>query len=212
MAAATSMASLEAAFKAADTDGDGALSVSELAAANALSETQAASLIDYFAAGDVMTFSEYIVMSKVLKSDVSGVFSLWDKDKSGVLDASELGGLQAAMKLSDAQWADILARVDLDGDGRIDAREFVLLCQTLNRKDSLPPRKTKKAAAPATAAAGDAAPAAAAGAAAGADKPAGASPVALALLGAAVVGLVAYFGYTSGALDDLLGKSAAKKK
>ncbi len=71
-----SIAELEAKFKAADSNSDGLVSVAELSAAEGVSATQAQSLIDYFAAGDEMTFSEYIVMTKVLKSDVSGVFKV----------------------------------------------------------------------------------------------------------------------------------------
>ncbi len=72
----TSIADLEVTFKNSDANKDGLLSVQELAVSTSLSVTQAESLMDYFAAGDEMTFSEYIVMSKVLKSDVSGVFKV----------------------------------------------------------------------------------------------------------------------------------------
>lgn len=89
----TSIADLELTFKNSDANHDGLLSVQELASSTGLSVTQAESLMDYFAAGDEMTFSEYIVMSKVLKSDVSGVFkvsylyhiySILPKDKNPV--------------------------------------------------------------------------------------------------------------------------------
>ena len=72
----TSIADLEVAFKNADSNKDGLLNITELSTSANLSVVQAESLMDYFAAGDEMTFSEYIVMSKVLKSDVSGVFKV----------------------------------------------------------------------------------------------------------------------------------------
>jgi Ca2+-binding EF-hand superfamily protein len=191
----STLGELEVAFKNADGNGDSLLDVAELAKAQGLTEVQAQSLIDYFAAGDSMTFSEYIVMTKVLKSDVSGVFKLWDKDKSGILDPKELEDLKTAMKLTDEQWKDILERVDLDKDGKIDAKEFVLLCQTLNKKDALPPKKVKKAKE------GEAA------AAAGGDASNGNGVVVIAVLALVVGGFLAY---KNGAFDKFL-KPAQKK-
>lgn len=72
----TSIADLQAKFQEADKNADGLLSIEELSAANSISTTEATSLIDYFCAGDEMTLSEYILMTKVLKSDVSGVFKV----------------------------------------------------------------------------------------------------------------------------------------
>ncbi len=137
-----------------------------------------------------MTLSEFIVMSKVLKSDVSGVFKLWDKDKSGILDPAELTDLKNAMKLSDAQWDDIIERVDLDKDGKIDAREFILLCQAINKRDHLPAKKVR-----AKAAAADAA-----GAALGNSRPAAIAVGALFV----VAGLA--IAYRAGKLDAFFGK------
>jgi hypothetical protein len=111
------------------------------------------------------------------------------------LDLAELTELKTAMKLTDEQWADILERVDLDKDGKIDAKEFVLLCQTLNKKDNLPPKKVKKAAAADSSASG-----------------AGAAPssASLAILGAAIIAVGAFAAYQSGALDSFLGKKKGK--
>jgi len=191
----TSIADLEVAFKNADSNKDGLLNITELSTSANLSVVQAESLMDYFAAGDEMTFSEYIVMSKVLKSDVSGVFKLWDKDKSGILDPAELTDLKVAMKITDEQWKDIIERVDLDKDGKIDAREFVLLCQTLNKKDNLPPKKQRKTATPAS----EATPAA--------ETAAAPASVPFALIGVAVVAIGLFVAYQQGALDSLLKKN-----
>ncbi len=72
--------------------------------------------------------------------------------------------------------------MDLDKDGKIDAREFVLLCQTLNKKDALPPKKVRKAAA---------APPAAGGAG-------------IAIVAVAVIALVGLVAYQKGAFDSIL--------
>jgi hypothetical protein len=93
------------------------------------------------------------------------------------------------MKLTDEQWKDILERVDLDKDGKIDVKEFVLLCQTLNKKDALPPKKVHKAKE------GEAAAATAAGPASNNGF------VFVAILALAVGGFVAY---KNGAFDKFL--------
>lgn len=113
---------------------------------------------------------------------------MWDKDQSGILDPSELTDLKTIMKVSDSQWADILDRVDLDKDGKIDAKEFVLLCQTLNKKDSLAPKKVRKAAPAPQAAASSA----------------GDSKF-LAIVGVVVIAVV-FAAYRNGTFDSLLGK------
>jgi hypothetical protein len=85
----STLGQLEVAFKNADEDGNQSLSVAELAKAQSLTEVQAQSLIDYFSAGDEMTFSEYIVMTKVLKSDVSGVFKVSARGESTRSDSRD---------------------------------------------------------------------------------------------------------------------------
>ncbi len=128
------------------------------------------------------------------------VAQLWDKDKSGILDPSELVDLKVAMKLSDEVWADLLDRVDLDKDGRIDAKEFVLLCQALNKRDNLPPKKIRKPkAADASASSADASSAG------------GPSPVVLGILGLVAVAAIGYVAFQNGALDSFLGKTKKTK-
>ena len=99
------------------------------------------------------------------------------------------------MKITDEHWKDIIERVDLDKDGKIDAREFVLLCQTLNKKDNLPPKKQRKTATPAS----EATPAA--------ETAAAPASVPFALIGVAVVAIGLFVAYQQGALDSLLKKN-----
>lgn len=107
------------------------------------------------------------------------------------------------MKITDEQWTDIIDRVDLDKDGKIDAKEFVLLCQTLNRKDNLPPKKIRKPVSTPVAATGtDATPVSSS-----APAKEGSNSTMFAVIGVALVAAGVFVAYQQGALDGLLKKN-----
>merc|ERR1712224_575785 len=67
--------------------------------------------------------------SKTEEDIIKEVFGVFDKDGDGFIVKTELRHVMTCMgeRLSDREISDMIAAADIDGDGRIDYREFVSL-------------------------------------------------------------------------------------
>jgi Ca2+-binding EF-hand superfamily protein len=132
-----------AAFALADLNTDGFLCLKDLKAAFGFSSEEAASVIAFFAR-DVakgLAPAEFELMARLLldkdsveAASVRPAFKSFDRDGSGRLDGKELAGMAASFKLPQDVFAKMVAKADLNHDGKIDAREFALLIHEISQK------------------------------------------------------------------------------
>jgi Ca2+-binding EF-hand superfamily protein len=124
-AAAAAAAAAAALVAAADTDGDGKLDATELAAATGVTEQQAAATIAAADAdGDGKMDAEELAVATgaaVEAAAAAALVAAADTDGDGKLDAAELA---AATGVTEQQAAATIAAADADGDGKMDAAEL----------------------------------------------------------------------------------------
>ena len=66
-------------------------------------------------------------MSLPLVKELREAFRMFDKDKSGYIDAKEIRAVTTTLgeKLTDKELEEFMKEADLDGDGRLNYNEFV---------------------------------------------------------------------------------------
>lgn len=125
-------------FRTLDKNGDGKLSLDELASHYSLTmgdeeaikeakkimkevDTNNSGFIDYTEFLRASIDSRKILSNENLKI----AFKMFDKDSSGTISAAELKlVLQGNMQIEDKVWTDIISIVDQNSDGEIDLEEF----------------------------------------------------------------------------------------
>ena len=69
-------------------------------------------------------------------------FKLFDKDASGTIEAQEIATILGHnINMEDNVWAEVIAEVDLNGDGMIDFNEFKTMLKklaTMSDKPTIP--------------------------------------------------------------------------
>lgn len=101
-------------FKNADTDGSGTIDFGEWCTA---------------------TINQQELLSK---PNLLAAFKLFDKDGSGTIEASEVASI-LGHNVSDQQevWQQVIAEVDVDGDGQISFDEFVMMFKKLAEREEM---------------------------------------------------------------------------
>eukprot|EP00485_Elphidium_margaritaceum_P000777 CAMPEP_0202688848 /NCGR_PEP_ID=MMETSP1385-20130828/4253_1 /ASSEMBLY_ACC=CAM_ASM_000861 /TAXON_ID=933848 /ORGANISM="Elphidium margaritaceum" /LENGTH=474 /DNA_ID=CAMNT_0049343899 /DNA_START=68 /DNA_END=1492 /DNA_ORIENTATION=+ len=123
-----------------DADGDGRVTAAELANACNLTEMEAQNIIlQYDADGDgTLSMQEFqdlkeqvLAQQRAAMTDKIGTddtFAQMDKDASQRLTATELA---AACNISESQAKNVIAQYDVNGDGKLDEKEFETLKQQI---------------------------------------------------------------------------------
>ena len=91
-------------FKAADTDGSGEIDFGEWCTAS---------------------INQNALLNE---TNMRAAFDLFDKDRGGTIEASEIAAILGASSTSEDQvWLDVIREVDINGDGKIDFEEFKVM-------------------------------------------------------------------------------------
>ncbi|XP_063692440.1 calmodulin-A-like [Bolinopsis microptera] len=136
----------ECAFKQFDINGDGVITTVELGAMlrsiglNPSHKEIQEMIAEVDCNGDgIIDFCEFLkMMSRHSNPGVdpeqqlAEVFRLFDKDRSGYITQDELRSVMLSLgqPLSDEQLRDMIAYADLDGDGKINLKEFIKIMTT----------------------------------------------------------------------------------
>ncbi|CAG5114710.1 unnamed protein product, partial [Candidula unifasciata] len=131
---------LKEAFSLFDKDGDGTITTVELGSVMRSmgqnpTETELQDMINEVDAdgSGAIDFPEFLtMMSRKLNAldqeqEIRQAFEVFDKDKNGFISRSELKQVMATLgeKLSEEDVTLMLKRVDTDGDGQVNYKEFV---------------------------------------------------------------------------------------
>jgi calmodulin len=128
---------LEQAFKQTDRDGSGEVSLLLLdkLLANAkenIDEDDIQDALEYMQKDrdeDSFTLEEFIQFINIINSPdrIVEAFQTFDKDGNGYLDKNEFFAIMSSFggKMSKKEMEDIFKASDLNGDGKVDYREFV---------------------------------------------------------------------------------------
>ncbi|XP_047336213.1 calmodulin-like protein 8 [Impatiens glandulifera] len=134
------------AFRLFDKDGDGCITVEELATVirsldqNPTEEELRDIISEVDADGNgTIEFSEFLTLmaNKVKDSDaeeeLKEAFKVFDKDQNGYISANELRNVMINLgeKLTDEEVEQMIKEADLDGDGQVNYDEFVKMMLTL---------------------------------------------------------------------------------
>ncbi|GAA0139183.1 calmodulin-related [Lithospermum erythrorhizon] len=134
------------AFSLFDKDGDGCITVDELATViRSLDQNPSEEeLQDMFAEVDAdgsgtIEFTEFLALmaKKIKETDVEEelkeAFKVFDKDQNGYISASELRHVMINLgeKLTDEEVEQMIREADLDGDGQVNYDEFVKMMMTI---------------------------------------------------------------------------------
>jgi calmodulin len=135
-----------AAFAEADKNKDGRLDATELAAGFGLTVPEAEAAIAYFDvdADKAMNLPEFSSFCHILLAEsssdiytsVAPAFKKFDGNGDGKLSKVELKGVQRSFGLADKEFDEILQRCDLNHDGKLDVREFLLFVTRLNEESA----------------------------------------------------------------------------
>ncbi|KAH7837161.1 hypothetical protein Vadar_010326 [Vaccinium darrowii] len=134
------IAEFQEAFCLLDMDGDGCITIEELATAiKSLDENPTQEeLLSMIKEVDVngngtIEFGEFLhlIATKIKESDaeqeLKEAFRVFDKDQDGYISANELrnGMINLGERLTDEEVKEMVREADLDGDGQISYHEFV---------------------------------------------------------------------------------------
>ncbi|GMI95956.1 calmodulin 8, calmodulin-like 8 [Hibiscus trionum] len=134
------------AFNFFDKDGDGCITVEELATVirsvdqNPSEEELRDMMNEVDADGNgSIEFSEFLnLMAKKMQEndaeeELKEAFKVFDKDLNGYISASELRNVMMNLgeKLSDGEVEQMIKEADLDGDGQVNFDEFVKMMSTV---------------------------------------------------------------------------------
>ncbi|KAA3454556.1 hypothetical protein CXB51_023893 [Gossypium anomalum] len=134
------------AFNFFDKDGDGCITVEELATViksldQNPSEEELQDMINEVDAdgNGTIEFSEFLnLMAKKMQEtdaeeELKEAFRVFDKDLNGYISASELRNVMMNLgeKLSDEEVEQMIKEADLDGDGQVNYDEFVKMMTTV---------------------------------------------------------------------------------
>ncbi|KAE8698277.1 Calmodulin-like protein 11 [Hibiscus syriacus] len=137
---------LKEAFDFFDKDGDGCITVEELATVirsldqNPSDQELQDTINEADADGNgTIEFSEFLnlMAKKMQESDaeeeLKEAFKVFDKDLNGYISASELRNVMMKLgeKLSDEEVEQMIREADLDGDGQVNYDEFVKMMTTI---------------------------------------------------------------------------------
>ena len=137
---------LRSLFETFDSDRDGKISSSEVVLAlqnhhKSLSEDEIGYMMRFFDLDkdDVVDFGEFIKMAKLFETNrkmtndiqIRQLFRAADKNKDGMLSPEELKELWSLVqsdentkRLSENEMDDMIRSIDVNGDGKIDFKEF----------------------------------------------------------------------------------------
>lgn len=137
--------SIKEIFDLFDKDKSGSIDAKELAdvlraSGNSLSNDDIKALMDEFDKdkSETIDFEEFIQMyckrftEPATEDELLEAFKIFDRDGNGVLTKDELKDIMTKMgdPLSDEEAEEFLKQADLDGDGKINYKEFCrLICQ-----------------------------------------------------------------------------------
>ncbi|XWS53898.1 hypothetical protein CRYUN_Cryun10bG0039700 [Craigia yunnanensis] len=134
------------AFCLFDKDGDGCITVEELATVirslgQNPTEKELQDMINEVDAdgNGTIEFSEFLnLMAKKMKEtdaeeELKEAFKVFDKDQNGYISATELRHVMINLgeKLSDEEVEQMIKEADLDGDGQVNYEEFVKMMTTV---------------------------------------------------------------------------------
>ncbi|RDY01991.1 Calmodulin-like protein 8 [Mucuna pruriens] len=137
---------IKEAFGLFDKDGDGCITVEELATVirsldqNPTEEELQDMINEVDADGNgTIEFVEFLnLMAKKMKEtdaeeDLKEAFKVFDKDQNGYISASELRHVMINLgeKLTDEEVEQMIKEADLDGDGQVNYDEFVKMMMTI---------------------------------------------------------------------------------
>ncbi|CAH9095493.1 unnamed protein product [Cuscuta epithymum] len=136
------MAEFQESFNFFDKDGDGCITIEELATVirsldHNPSKEELQDMIDEVDTNGngTIEFSEFInLMAKKIKEtdedeEIKEAFKVFDKDQNGYISASELRHtmINLGEKLTEEEVEEMIREADLDGDGQVNYDEFVTM-------------------------------------------------------------------------------------